>query len=153
PLRAADAPDPVGPYRDGLPGAGAVAVPGHEGLRRVPGRARGARGRARCGRSASPHARAAEAGALPRPAPPGRSYPHELSGGELQRVVIALALSGDPALLIADEPTTALDVTVQRDILDLLVRIVQEREIGVLLITHDMGVVGEIADDVVVLKD
>ena len=94
-----------------------------------------------------------ESVALPDPARTARSYPHELSGGELQRVVIALALSGDPALLIADEPTTALDVTVQRDILDLLVRIVQEREIGVLLITHDMGVVGEIADDVVVLKD
>ena len=90
---------------------------------------------------------------LPDPARTARSYPHELSGGELQRVVIALALSGDPALLIADEPTTALDVTVQRGILDLLVRIVQEREIGILLITHDMGVVGEIADDVVVLKD
>ncbi len=90
---------------------------------------------------------------LPDSARTARSYPHELSGGELQRVVIALALSGDPELLIADEPTTALDVTVQRGILDLLVRIVQEREIGVLLITHDMGVVGEIADDVVVLKD
>ncbi|MGY5765023.1 ATP-binding cassette domain-containing protein [Brachybacterium sp. DNPG3] len=90
---------------------------------------------------------------LPDPERTARSYPHELSGGELQRVVIALALSGDPSLLIADEPTTALDVTVQRGILDLLVRIVAERQIGVLLITHDMGVVGEIADDVVVLKD
>src|SRR5699024_12588655 len=86
--------------------------------------------------------------ARPDPARTARSYPHELAGGELQRVVIALALSGDPALLIADEPTPALDVTVQRDILDLLVRIVQEREIGVLLITHDMGVVGEIADEI-----
>ena len=90
---------------------------------------------------------------LPDPERSAASYPHELSGGELQRVVIALALSGDPALLIADEPTTALDVTVQRGILDLLVRIVAERQIGVLLITHDMGVVGEIADEVVVLKD
>ena len=90
---------------------------------------------------------------LPDPDRSAASYPHELSGGELQRVVIALALSGDPALLIADEPTTALDVTVQRGILDLLVRLVDELEIGVLLITHDMGVVGEIADDVVVLKD
>ena len=90
---------------------------------------------------------------LPDPDRTSRSYPHELSGGELQRVVIALALSGDPSLLIADEPTTALDVTVQRGILDLLVRIVQERRIGILLITHDMGVVGEIADEVVVLKD
>ena len=90
---------------------------------------------------------------LPDPDRTARSYPHELSGGEVQRVVIALALSGDPSLLIADEPTTALDVTVQRGILDLLVRIVQERRIGILLITHDMGVVGEIADEVVVLKD
>ncbi|MGP5199158.1 MULTISPECIES: ATP-binding cassette domain-containing protein [Brachybacterium] len=90
---------------------------------------------------------------LPDPDRTAASYPHELSGGELQRVVIALALSGDPSLLIADEPTTALDVTVQRGILDLLVRLVDELEIGVLLITHDMGVVGEIADDVVVLKD
>ncbi|MDN5687598.1 MAG: ABC transporter ATP-binding protein [Brachybacterium sp.] len=90
---------------------------------------------------------------LPDPDRTSASYPHELSGGEMQRVVIALALSGDPALLIADEPTTALDVTVQRGILELLVRIVRERGIGILLITHDMGVVGEIADDVVVLKD
>ena len=89
---------------------------------------------------------------LPDPDRTASSYPHELSGGELQRVVIALALSGDPALLIADEPTTALDVTVQRGVLDLLTRIVRERGIGVLLITHDMGVVGEIADDVVVLE-
>ena len=89
---------------------------------------------------------------LPDPDRTASSYPHELSGGELQRVVIALALSGDPALLIADEPTTALDVTVQRGALDLLTRIVRERGIGVLLITHDMGVVGEIADDVVVLQ-
>ncbi|GAA1483989.1 ATP-binding cassette domain-containing protein [Brachybacterium fresconis] len=90
---------------------------------------------------------------LPDPDRTAASYPHELSGGELQRVVIALALSGDPSLLIADEPTTALDVTVQRGILELLVRIVRERQIGILLITHDMGVVGEIADEVVVLKD
>ncbi|HLS92957.1 MAG TPA: ABC transporter ATP-binding protein [Microbacterium sp.] len=81
-----------------------------------------------------------------------RSHPHEVSGGELQRVLIAMALSGEPQLLIADEPTTALDVTVQRGILDLLTRLVRERELGVLLITHDMGVVGEIADDVVVLS-
>jgi len=90
---------------------------------------------------------------LPDPDRTAASYPHELSGGELQRVVIALALSGGPDLLIADEPTTALDVTVQRGILELLRRIVDEGEVGILLITHDMGVVGEIADDVVVLRD
>jgi peptide/nickel transport system ATP-binding protein len=80
------------------------------------------------------------------------SHPHEVSGGELQRVLIAMALSGSPHLLIADEPTTALDVTVQRGILDLLGRLVRELDLGVLLITHDMGVVGEIADEVVVLN-
>ena len=80
------------------------------------------------------------------------SHPHEVSGGELQRVLIAMALSGSPRLLIADEPTTALDVTVQRGILDLLARLVRELDLGVLLITHDMGVVGEIADEVVVLN-
>src|SRR5690606_8330969 len=80
------------------------------------------------------------------------SHPHEVSGGELQRVLIAMALSGSPRLLIADEPTTALDVTVQRGILDLLGRLVRELDLGVLLITHDMGVVGEIADEVVVLN-
>ena len=80
------------------------------------------------------------------------SHPHEVSGGELQRVLIAMALSGSPRLLIADEPTTALDVTVQRGILDLLGRLVHELDLGVLLITHDMGVVGELADDVIVLN-
>jgi len=90
---------------------------------------------------------------LPDPERTAASCPHELSGGEMQRVIIALALSGDPDLLIADEPTTALDVTVQRGILELLRRIVDDSEVGVLLITHDMGVVGEIADDVVVLRD
>jgi len=80
------------------------------------------------------------------------SHPHEVSGGELQRVLIAMALSGSPRLLIADEPTTALDVTVQRGILDLLGRLVRELDLGVLLITHDMGVVGELADEVVVLN-
>lgn len=80
------------------------------------------------------------------------SFPHELSGGLRQRVMIAAALTLDPALLIADEPTTALDVTVQAQVLELLVDIRNRTGDGVLLITHDIGVVAEIADRVVVMQ-
>jgi len=79
-------------------------------------------------------------------------YPHQLSGGQKQRVMIAMALACEPDLLIADEPTTALDVTIQRQILELLDKLRRDRNLGVLLITHDMGVVSEMADRVAVMQ-
>ena len=89
---------------------------------------------------------------IPEPARRVRSYPHQLSGGQRQRAMIAMAIANDPELLIADEPTTALDVTVQAEILALLRRLQKERGMGILLITHDMGVVAEMADRVVVME-
>jgi peptide/nickel transport system ATP-binding protein len=89
---------------------------------------------------------------LPRAAEMLDQYPHQLSGGQRQRVMIALAIACEPLLLIADEPTTALDVTVQRDILLLLKDIQNKRGMSMIFITHDLGVVEEIADDVVVMK-
>jgi len=88
---------------------------------------------------------------LPDPENIFNRYPHQLSGGQKQRVMIAVAMSCDPALLICDEPTTALDVTVQKTILQLIKTLQQERNIGVIFITHDLGVVAEIADRAVVL--
>nr|CEL21905.1 Dipeptide transport ATP-binding protein DppD (TC 3.A.1.5.2) [Kibdelosporangium sp. MJ126-NF4]CTQ92685.1 Dipeptide transport ATP-binding protein DppD (TC 3.A.1.5.2) [Kibdelosporangium sp. MJ126-NF4] len=90
---------------------------------------------------------------LPEPERRFRSYPHELSGGQLQRIVIAMAVANEPKLLIADEPTTALDVTVQAEILELLRDLRSRLKTAILLITHDMGVVADLADRVVVMYD
>jgi oligopeptide/dipeptide ABC transporter ATP-binding protein len=88
---------------------------------------------------------------IPSPGQRMNSYPHELSGGMKQRVMIAMAISSHPELLIADEPTTALDVTIQLQVLELLKHLSSELNMAVLLITHDLGIIGEVADRVAVM--
>ena len=102
---------------------------------------------------AARHARAVElfkAVGIPEPEERLKSYPHQMSGGQCQRVMIAMAIACDPKLLIADEPTTALDVTIQKQILDLLVGLQARYGMGLIMITHNMGVVAETADRVIV---
>ena len=94
-----------------------------------------------------------EAVGIEQPAGRFRAYPHEFSGGMRQRVVIALALAGDPDLIIADEPTTALDVSIQEQILELIRVLCRKRKLGVIIITHDIGVIANIADRVAVMYD
>ncbi|APV50518.1 ABC transporter ATP-binding protein [Betaproteobacteria bacterium GR16-43] len=89
---------------------------------------------------------------IPNPQLRVHSFPHELSGGQQQRVMIAMAIACEPKLLIADEPTTALDVTIQKQILDLIASLQEKHQMSVLFITHDLGVVGDIADHVVVMQ-
>jgi len=104
------------------------------------------------GRSAA-RARALElfrAVGIPEPETKLNAYPHQMSGGQCQRVMIAIAIASKPRLLIADEPTTALDVTIQKQILDLLMNLQEEYGMALILITHDMGVVAETADRAVV---
>jgi peptide/nickel transport system ATP-binding protein len=88
---------------------------------------------------------------IPNPRVSAHKYPHEMSGGQKQRVMIAMAISCDPKLLIADEPTTALDVTIQKQVLELLYKLQQNHHMSMMFITHDLGVIGDIADDVVVM--
>jgi peptide/nickel transport system ATP-binding protein len=90
---------------------------------------------------------------IPNPQLRVNSYPHEMSGGQQQRVMIAMAIACEPKLLIADEPTTALDVTIQKQILDLIASLQRKHQMSVLFITHDLGVVGDIADNVVVMQN
>ena len=91
-----------------------------------------------------------EAVGIPNPAERLNHFPHQMSGGQCQRVMIAIAIACNPKLLIADEPTTALDVTIQKQILDLLMRLQREHGMGLIMITHNMGVVAETADRVIV---
>lgn len=89
---------------------------------------------------------------IPAPAERARAYPHQLSGGMQQRVMIAMALASRPQLLVADEPTTALDVTIQAQVIELLAELKDQFGMSILLITHNLGIVGDLADDLAVMR-
>lgn len=88
---------------------------------------------------------------IPNPSMSAHKYPHEMSGGQKQRVMIAMAIANEPKLLIADEPTTALDVTIQKQVIELLKKLQEQYQMSMMFITHDLGVIGDLADDVVVM--
>ena len=135
---------------DDLPGPDDVAEPGLP--RRRPDR-RGdhdPRGHLQAGREA-PRRRAAEQVGIPNPERRVDDYPHQFSGGMRQRAMIAMALANNPDVLIADEPTTALDVTIQAQIIELIDRLKDDFNSAVILITHDLGVVAEVADEIIVM--
>jgi ABC-type dipeptide/oligopeptide/nickel transport system ATPase component len=90
---------------------------------------------------------------IPSPRERLRNYPHQLSGGMRQRAMIAMALSCNPDILIADEPTTALDVTIQAQVLELFKSLMENRGMSIIFVTHDLGVIAEIADDVLVMRE
>ena len=145
-LAGRDAGDPRQGDLGDLPGADDVAEPG------VPGGRPDRRGRCACtwAWACGPARERAiellnEVG-IPNPQLRVNSFPHEMSGGQQQRVMIAMAIACEPKLLIADEPTTALDVTIQKQILDLIASLQEKHHMSVLFITHDLGVVGDIAD-------
>ena len=146
-----DARPPRQGHRDDLPGS--VRVPSPDAPRRRPDR-RGGHSHTRRSRRRRRRSRPSSCSrplGIPERARTGADYPHQFSGGMRQRAMIAMALVHNPSVLIADEPTTALDVTVQAQILELIERVKQEFDIGVILITHDLGVIAETADTVLVM--
>ena len=138
-------------HLDDLPAAGVVAEPGlHDRAIRSPRSTRSTRtSNASVGEDKA--VAMLEKVGIPDPRRRLKAFPHELSGGMAQRVMIAMALAAGPDLLIADEPTTALDVTIQAQILELIASLRQELGMAVILITHDLGIVAELADRVAVM--